>query len=194
MNLHSFEENKQIRSEKGIHFEDVMFTFTRSLRLVTLFYANAFMSFSAVTCGILVVFCFYIKFSCVFMFFQIKINHRFEPHRYHFHMVADPVRQHGPRGITIWFKICLEKKNYVFTIIVFFSVLKFVFFCFYFELLRYRRSSLRGVVAQDSPKDRHEIFDKMQRIFEQSSSRSFFKCLFFVSFSVDCQGILRNDH
>ena len=84
MNLHSFEENKQIRSEKGIHFEDVMFTFTRSLRLVTLFYANAFMSFSAVTCGILVVFCFYIKFSCVFMFFQIKINHRFEPHRYHF--------------------------------------------------------------------------------------------------------------
>ena len=55
----------------------------------------------------------------------------------------------------------------------FFSVLKFVFFCFYFELLRYRRSSLRGVVAQDSPKDRHEIFDKMQRIFEQSSSRSF---------------------
>ena len=84
MNLHSFEENKQMRSEKGIHFEDVMFTFTRSLRLVTLFYANAFMSFSAVTCGILVVFCFYIKFSCVFMFFQIKINHRFEPHRYHF--------------------------------------------------------------------------------------------------------------
>ena len=100
LDLHSFEENKQIRSEKGIHFEDVMFTFTRSLRLVTLFYANAFMSFSAVTCGILVVFCFYIKFSCVFMFFQIKINHRFEPHRYQFRMVADlRVLQHGLRPI-----------------------------------------------------------------------------------------------
>ena len=112
------------------------------------------------------------NFHVSLCFFQIKINHRFEPHRYHFRMVADPVRQHGPRGITIWFKIWLEKFH-VFTIIVFFSVLKFVFFCFYFELLRYRRSSLRGVVAQDSPKDRHEIFDKMQRIFEQSSSRSF---------------------
>ena len=78
--VNDFKHSKQIRSEKGIHFEDVMFTFTRSLRLVTLFYANAFMSFSAVTCGILVVFCFYIKFSCVFMFFQIKINHRFLSH------------------------------------------------------------------------------------------------------------------